>query len=213
MTSDNPYTPPLTESSLTESAGQASSPLPWLTFLGLIVGAAATRLLPHPENLTAVGAVALFGGVYFRRASIAVVVPILALLLSDVVLCITWMGSDFAHWQLMSPVHYVLFAVTALLGRTMRQQPSFGRILGTTIAATALYYLVSNFSEWVRPESGARLYPMTLGGLIQCYVAGLPFVRNMLIGNLLYTSLLFGGWSVVRETGAKRELALAKIRT
>ena len=33
----------------------------------IVVAAAMTRLLPHPPNVTAVGAMALFGGAYFAR--------------------------------------------------------------------------------------------------------------------------------------------------
>jgi len=33
----------------------------------MILAAAATRLLPHPPNLTSVTALALFGGAYFSN--------------------------------------------------------------------------------------------------------------------------------------------------
>jgi hypothetical protein len=182
------------------------------TFLGLVGLALATRWLPHPANLTAVGAVALFSGAFFRRWWMAPLAPLASLLLSDLVFSVASSGSDYQQWHFLSPIHYVLFALTALLGRLMHERRGLGRILATTLAATVLYYLISNFSEWCRPESGVPLYPATMTGLMECYVAGLPFARNMLAGNLIYAALLFGGWNVMQELTGRRELAPAKVR-
>ena len=56
-------------------------------FFAAIVGAAALRLVPHPPNFTPIGAMALFSGAYLgRRGAIALVAPLGALLLSDLVL-------------------------------------------------------------------------------------------------------------------------------
>ena len=37
------------------------------------------------------------------------------------------------------------------------------------------------------------MYPKTMEGLVACYVAGLPFFRNALVGDIGYAALLFGG--------------------
>ena len=52
----------------------------------IVVGAAMSRLLPHPPNATAVGAMALFGGAYFMQRWQALVLPLVAMWLSDLVL-------------------------------------------------------------------------------------------------------------------------------
>ncbi|HRO68181.1 MAG TPA: hypothetical protein PL182_11500, partial [Pseudobdellovibrionaceae bacterium] len=54
--------------------------------LAVVVLAVFSRLLPHPWNWTAVGAAALFAGAKFERLSLALIVPLTALLLSDLVL-------------------------------------------------------------------------------------------------------------------------------
>lgn len=53
-----------------------------LLLIGLIVLAALSRLLPHPPNVSPVEAIALFGGAYFGRRSLALLVPVLAMLLA-----------------------------------------------------------------------------------------------------------------------------------
>ena len=58
-----------------------------LTLISAILAAAALRLLPHPPNFTPIGAMALFSGAYLgRRGAIALVAPLAALFLSDLVL-------------------------------------------------------------------------------------------------------------------------------
>jgi hypothetical protein len=58
-----------------------------------------------------------------------------------------------------------------------------------SLAASVLFFLVTNFASW---SSGMMPYPMNAGGLIQAYIAGLPFLFNGVLGDLFYTSVLFG---------------------
>src|SRR5258706_15774901 len=55
------------------------------TLIMMIVAAAATRLIPHPPNLTSVTALALFGGAYFLKRWLAFFVPLGAWLLRDLI--------------------------------------------------------------------------------------------------------------------------------
>src|SRR4029079_14218301 len=85
------------------------------TILVLILAAAATRLAPHWWNLTAVGAVCLFGGCYFRRKWAAFLVPLAALAISDVVLqMFVYRGFGPNYFK------YVFFAATVPLGYLLR---------------------------------------------------------------------------------------------
>ena len=65
------------------SASFAPGPL---LLTALIVIAALTRLLPHPPNFSPIEAMALFGGAYFASRKWALLVPLAALLLSDLAL-------------------------------------------------------------------------------------------------------------------------------
>jgi uncharacterized protein DUF6580 len=170
-----------------------------LAILGMILAAAATRLIPHPPNMTAVGAVALFGGAYFERRWMAFVVPLAAMVASDLVIT----NPD--------PVTYLCFALTTAMGLLLRDRVTVGRVTTAAIAASVLFFLVSNFSVWL----GSKAYTQDAAGLLECYVLAVPFALNMLVGNLLYCGVLFGGmracqhvWPDVR----KRELAPARVR-
>jgi hypothetical protein len=159
-----------------------------LTIVALILGAAATRLAPHWWNLTAIGAVCLFGGAYFQRKWAAFVVPLAALAMSDVLLQMfvyPGFGFGFNYFK------YVCFAVTVPLGFALRGRTTFFPVTSAALGATLLFFLLSNFEVWL---SGHGVnYPKTPAGLVACYVAALPFAKNMLYGNLFFSALLFGG--------------------
>ena len=37
------------------------------------------------------------------------------------------------------------------------------------------------------------------GGLMQCYAAGIPFVKGTLMGDFFYSAVLFGGFALVQK--------------
>lgn len=172
-----------------------------LVLITMILAAAATRILPHPWNFTAVGAMCLFGGAYFRRTWQALLVPLAALFVSDLVLAATiYDGLTSLRHVWMS---YVLFAATVLMGVLLRGRVTFVGVTTLAIAASVMFFLVSNFHAWAVGHGG---YPYTPAGLLACYVAAIPFAQNMLLANLFYSGLLFGGyellssrWSALRE--------------
>lgn len=187
----------------------------WPLFLGLIALAAATRLLPHPPNLTALGAVALFAGVYVSRWQLALLVPLIAVLIGDLILPMTPIGNG--RWTFPAS-QYALFGLTVLFGFAIRTRPTAGRVVVSMLAATVLYYVVSNFFVWYSDADGVPLYAKTSAGLVECYIAALPFARNMVVGNLFYAALLFGGWRLAAQrlgspelTGAESSSAKARL--
>jgi hypothetical protein len=160
----------------------------------MILVAAATRLLPHLPNMTSITAVALFGGAYFSNRWLAFLVPLVALLLSDIALGIYWSWSIMAFQPHME-VQYLTFALIVAMGLGLRGRMTAGRIAGATLASALVFFVLTNFGEWIFQP----LYPKTLAGLIACYVAAIPFFGNTLIGDAIYTVLLFGGFRLLES--------------
>lgn len=163
--------------------------------LTLIFAAAATRLIPHPPNFTAVGAISLFAGVYFTRRYAAIAIPLVALFVSDAMLSLMWFGGS--RWSFAPVFTYVLFAATAMLGMAIRTRPNFVRITLASLAASVVFFMLSNWYVWFSRTE--KLYPLTPEGLLACYIAALPFAQNMILGNLFYSGVLFGGWQVLQR--------------
>jgi hypothetical protein len=198
--SPNPYDAPATDAAEQLGSRRERSPDTLypsaITIAALILGAAATRLAPHWWNLTAVGAVCLFGGAYFQRRWAAFLVPLAALAVSDVLLQIfVYPGFGPNYFK------YVCFALTVPLGFLLRGRTTALPVGAAAVGATVLFFLLSNFEVWL--SGHGNLYPLTPAGLLACYVAALPFSLNMLYGNLLFSGLLFGGmelWKARRAT-------------
>ena len=150
----------------------------------LIVLAAASRLLPHPPNFAPVAAIGLFAGALSGRR-IGWLVPLLALLASDLVL-------GFYH-----PVgmlwNYLAFGSCLLLGSGwLGRSRTFGRVAGAVLASSVAFFVLSNFGMWA-----SGYYPRTWAGLVECYVAAVPFFRNTLASDVLYSAALFGGYALL----------------
>jgi hypothetical protein len=167
-----------------------------LTLIALCVIAALTRLLPHPPNFSPVEAIALFGGAYFACRRCAVIVPLLALLLSDLALAALHGGLYAGYFGGVSFwLVYACIAISALLGFGLRGRVTGARVLGYSLAGSVLFFLVTNFAVWV----GSPMYPQTGAGLMAAYVAGIPFFKWTVASTLFYSALLFGGFHLLRR--------------
>ena len=158
-----------------------------LITLSLIIFAIAMfRLLPHPPNVSPIAAMALFGGAYFSDRRVAFLVPFLALLLSDFMLGL--------HDTMVYV--YAGFAATVVIGFWVGKNVTLGRTAAAVVGSSVLFFMITNFGAWL--TSG--LYPMTADGLLQAYIAGIPFFQNSLLGNLVFAALLFGGFAALQRT-------------
>ncbi|MBI2984830.1 MAG: hypothetical protein HYY50_04370 [Candidatus Kerfeldbacteria bacterium] len=165
----------------------------WWFVLFLILGGASLRVLRHyglidlPPNFAPVSALAMFSSAYLPRR-LAVIVPLGLMFISD-------MAIGFYSWPIMISV-YGSFLVSCALGFWVRHRPeslSLGprgwrRLAGAALAGAAFFFLVTNAAVWWF----GTLYPHTWPGLVAAYVAGWPFFRYTLLGDLFYSGLFFG---------------------
>lgn len=159
--------------------------------IGVILAAAASRLIPHPPNLTPIAAMALFGGAHFADRRLAFLIPLAAMFLSDLVVGL----------HRLLPVVYASFALIVCIGFWLRPRMSALRVAGAALAGSVAFFVLTNFGVW----AWGSFYPKTLDGLVAAYVAGIPFFRNTLLGDVAYTALLFGGFALLqRLTSASR---------
>jgi len=156
-----------------------------LVLIFMILAAAATRLIPHPPNMTSLAAIALFGGANFSDRRLAFLVPISALLLSDLVL------GFYGHMEVV----YLSFALIVVIGLCLQKHRTALAIAGAALASSVLFFVLTNFGVW----AFGAFYPKTMEGLVACYVAAIPFFRNTLLGDLLYTAALFGGFALLEK--------------
>ncbi len=168
--------------------------------LVLILIAALTRIIPHYPNFTAVGAAALFGGAFLSRR-LAILIPVVALFLSNLVLnnliysqLLPGNQKGFIFFEITSLWIYGAFIAIALLGSFLIRRRKLYTIVGTSLLASSLFFLVSNAAVWMH----SAMYPKTAEGLMAALLAGVPFFWNTIAGDLFYVAVFFGSVEVIR---------------
>ena len=156
-----------------------------LTYL-LIILAIATRFAPHPANFTAVGAIALFGGLYLNKKQ-ALWLPLTVMFVSDIFI-------GFYNVYIMTSV-YVGFMLMTIIGRYLNNKIKFSNIALGTLAGSVIFFLLTNTAVW----AFGTMYVHDLSGLFTSYYYALPFFRNELLGDLFYSGVLIGGYEMIKK--------------
>jgi hypothetical protein len=151
----------------------------------MVLLAAMLRIVPHPWNLTPIGAIALFSGAMFRNRWMAFALPLASLFVGDV----------FVGFHKLMLVVYASFAISVAIGRRLGDGRSVARIGGAVFVGAAQFFVVTNFAMWAI----GGFYPRTTEGLVNCFVAGVPFFWNTLAGDALYAGTLFGGFALIEK--------------
>jgi hypothetical protein len=145
----------------------------------------APEVLP---NFSPLMAAALCGAV-FIPGWLGMVVPVLALLVSDAALNVHY-GEPVISPQLLWTLPCYLIAVG--FGWILRaRRAGLWSILGGTLLSSVIFYVVTNTGSWL----GFTAYPQNLAGWVQALTVGLPgypptwtFFRNSLISDLLFAA-------------------------
>lgn len=164
----------------------------------MITLAVLCRLVPAPDyrmwNFTPIGAIALFGGAFITNRRYAFLLPFSALLFSDILLQI-YNGTGF--YSSMPWVYGSFFLIT-LLGRYIKKlQKGYSSVVLLMVApclSSMLFFIISNLGVWTLGS-----YGYTATGLIECYVAAIPFYSGTILGDMFFTAVLFGSFSIIKN--------------
>lgn len=164
----------------------------------LVVMSSLYRIMPErPLGFAPQIAIALFAGSIIPVRKWSFAVPLGAMLISDLLYeglfqagASTIPGFYSGQW-----INYLLFLSITFIGFAIKPgKPAF--IAGGALAGTIYFFLASNFAVWI--GGGLDInnipYPKTWEGLMQCYTAGLPFLRGSLLATFLFSGLFFGAY-------------------
>lgn len=158
-----------------------------------VVFAVLFRLLPHGPfttfcqscglwNLTPVGASLLFFGA--RQPRRRMWLPVVALIGSDLFL------NRFVYHVATNPtfvITWAWYAAAVLIGSVLARRISVMRLAGASLTLSVSFFVMSNFAVWA-----SGYYGRTLAGLATCYTAAIPFFKNTLAGDLIFSAAMFG---------------------
>jgi hypothetical protein len=159
-----------------------------LTISALIFSAALLRLLPHAPNFSPIGAIALFGGAYLSRKAFAYLVPLAAMLVSDIFL-------GFYGPEML--ITYAVFVASIFIGTQLKKNITWYNVALGSVASSIAFFLITN-CVFFYPQSLGPIYTHNFAGLINSYVAGWPFFQNTFLSDLVFNAALFGGFYLLQ---------------
>ena len=149
----------------------------WQWIAGLVLLLTFFRLIPHPPNFTPLGAMAILTAATIKDLRLAVLIPMGAMLISDFLL-----GFHSSVFFVYSAI-----AVIVMMNKFLLKSISVSKLALAALASAIIFFLISNFGAWL----SHTMYPRTLDGIWQAYIAGIPFFRNTLLSNLFFTAISF----------------------
>ena len=157
----------------------------------IVLLAVLARFIPHIPNFSPVYGALLFGGARLRKRD-SIWFPLVLLGASDVVLTNVIYRMSIGWGELFQ---IAAFAAMAMMGWLLRPRVTLRRFSFACVAGPTTFYLISNFGVWL----GWHTYPPTWAGLVQCYVAGIPFYGYSLSSAFLFAGVLFGPYEFYRR--------------
>ncbi len=159
----------------------------------VLILAVLSRLLPHALHISAWGVTALGGGLLFFGSRLGkatrwqAAFAVLAIAATDWYLTSVVYGFPFHLRSYV--VTWAWYAAVCCSGSLLlHRQRTALRVVGAAVGSSTGFFLLSNGMVWL----SGTMYPRNPGGLLACYVAGLPFYRNDLLSTLAVCGVLFG---------------------
>ena len=161
--------------------------------LRLVAGTGAFATL----GFSLVGASLLFFGSRMPRKHFWI--PAALLIGSDIYLNLRVYQIPFALDQI---VMWSWYLVPCFIGLLLRDRIKPLNVFGAGLGTGVGFFLTSNFAVWA---FGNIAYAKNLAGLIECYTKAIPFFRNGMISDVLFSLVFFGIGALVAQ-GQHEEL-------
>lgn len=179
----------------------------WLFFAAAMIVTMVVRLVDHPFNFTPVAGLALLGAAYISKRWLAWLLPIAVfwatdLFLNNVVYSAYFDGFVFASTPFMYSAGAIL--VMVIVGKWLLKKVNTKNIIISSLLASTIFFLISNFGVWLTQPNP---YPTTAAGLLTCMEMGIPFYRTAILGDLVFSGVLFGAWALLFASAKQNQLA------
>jgi|GEM_PF-835396 hypothetical protein len=173
----------------------------------------------YPWSFTPLFAFGIFSVAMFRDVQMALLFPLVAYLLGDVGVGIVaglklGAGQGMAHafypgqW-----IQYLSLLACSACGLIARNRVNWGTAIGAALLGPTVFFIISNFGSWAFDPWD--MYTRDFAGLMQSYIAGIPFYKSQMISTLCFTALIFSpnGIRHLTQSAASRESAVAAPRS
>jgi hypothetical protein len=160
----------------------------------------ASGTLTPFANFTPLGAMALFGGCYYQDKWKAYLLPLTTLWLTDIILNRFLFFHEWVFFYGGFAWVYASFALMVLIGQFIKKV-SFKSVVLSAVAGALIHWLISDFGVWLGGGTNILTglpYTRDWQGLMMCYYLALPFLKNMIIGNFVFSAVFFGSFELLQ---------------
>lgn len=161
------------------------------------------------SSFTPVGAMGLFGGAYFSKKWKAFAFPLAALLISDLIINIVVFGGKYGIMYYSWYWVYGGFCAIVLIGKLLLKKIKVLNVLLASIIATLAYWMIVDFGSFLvgcTDITTGRTLDHSFRSLLQCYAQGAPYIKNFLLGTIVYSGIMFGAFEWLRARNPKWQL-------
>lgn len=169
---------------------------------GLILLAAILKVTTYPNSFNPIIAISLFSGAIISDRKLAFIIPLLAMLLSDVMMEVLNIAPGF--YGLGQVGNYAALLFVTGLGFFMKKINVL-TVAGFSIGASILFFLLSNTNVFI--FDNGQTYSRSFTGFVSCLEAGIPFLKNRISIDLLFGTIMFGSYFLLFKYNAKKAIA------
>lgn len=170
-----------------------------LIFLSIIIFSTILRILlpfqwSFPVNFSPLDAIALLSGAYCSKRVSGFFICLISVWVGDIFINRIY----FSHWSLFYPGFYWQYSgylLISLIGSLLRHRLSLINLIFASLTSSILFFMISNFGVWF----SGFLYPLTLNGLTDCYIAAIPFFKNTILSDLFFCIIFFTVFSLIKS--------------
>ncbi|MGF2414206.1 MAG: DUF6580 family putative transport protein, partial [Ferruginibacter sp.] len=109
-------------------------------------------------------------------------------------------------WGWGQLVGYGIFALITFFAFTLKKVNVLN-VIGYSIASSVIFFVLSNLSFFLIDNPIYHTYTQNFNGFVNCYVFALPFFKNSLIADLVYSGVLFGSYYAIQNFAVKKSIA------
>lgn len=162
----------------------------------LIVIAALSRVILYPYNFSPIIGMAIFAGAVIKDRRLAFALPILAMFLSDVIFEVSGIADGFWGWGQL--VGYGILALITVIAFSMKKINVLS-VAGYSIGSSLLFFFLSNSAFFIFDNPIYHTYTQDFNGYIATLAGGIPFLKNGVVADLVYSTVLFGTYFLVQH--------------
>jgi hypothetical protein len=175
--------------------------------LFMVVGAFA-RLIPHMPNFTPVESLTIFGAAYLSKKHWALILSVFVIYVSDFIINNTIARSFFPDvegivWFSSYMIYnFVAMALIVLVSSKIITKVNMKNVGVSVLLASIIFFIITNFGSWAGDKS---VYSNDMSGLMASFTAGIPFFRNSLLSNVVFTTVIFGSFEMYTSIAARQK--------